>query len=331
MMTTSRREAILRQNAVDTLDNLARAAEDRSQGGLRGRFKGLVEDIAKENMFSFARLVAARTLALGQKIRSTNARVDALDSTKVDATAAATAVEAGEKALTRLGKGLLKVAKNVALLTRDVAELQRENRKLKDELAEVRKQLAHVTALTQLAFGNSGEFASNAGCEQMNSHSIDLLCAIDEAHASFATGGKFEEHLALPNSNPTALFTALTNIRENLRGVILAREQNNPTYDYDAEVARLESIISNHRGAVNEKITGMLFEFVIEAMLESDSKVTAQKLVTINPVHLAYVKSVITNPDNIAYVCSKISALGAPDSELESTYDALVQSVNGGN
>ncbi len=349
MMTTSRREAILRQNAVDALDNLARAAEDRSQGGLRGRFKGLVEDLAKEGTSKTVRAFAKRTLELGQKIRSTNARVDALDSTKVDTTAAATAVEEGEKALTRLGKGLLKVARNVALLTGDVEVLKRENVSLKDqlaatnrELAETRAMLANVSVTLSLIAGDHGQYASNIGAEQAQSHEVSLLDAIYIANERATINGtRFEDEFVLPDPktiNPTAAFAALGVIadrspdanRSSYEKFVSSLRREDPSLDLSGILDNLVETVRVNYNCVNTKITGRLFEYVIDAMLESDQSVVARKLGSLSPSHLDYAKSVIKDQKNKAYVCGQIASVtGATGTDLEDTYVDLVQQSGG--
>ena len=336
-MTTSRREAILKQNAVDALDNLARAAEDRSEGGLRGRFKGLVEDL------------------LGERGKGVLTLVSSLR----------TKVEAVETALAEQGVSLKRVRDNIesfgariaalersarGLATKDeVSAVSRENTSLKDqlaatnrELAETRAMLANVSATLSLIAGDHGQYASNIGAEQAQSHEVSLLDAIYIANDRATTNGtRFEDEFVLPDPktiNPTAAFAALGVIadrspdanRSSYEKFVSSLRREDPSLDLSGILDNLVETVRVNYNCVNTKITGRLFEYVIDAMLESDQSVVARKLGSLSPSHLDYAKSVIKDQKNKAYVCGQIASVtGATGTDLEDTYVDLVQQSGG--
>ena len=336
-MTTSRREAILKQNAVDALDNLARTAEDRSEGGLRGRFKGLVEDL------------------LGERGKGVLTLVSSLR----------TKVEAVETALAEQGVSLKRVRDNIesfgariaalersarGLATKDeVSAVSRENTSLKDqlaatnrELAETRAMLANVSATLSLIAGDHGQYASNIGAEQAQSHEVSLLDAIYIANDRATTNGtRFEDEFVLPDPktiNPTAAFAALGVIadrspdanRSSYEKFVSSLRREDPSLDLSGILDNLVETVRVNYNCVNTKITGRLFEYVIDAMLESDQSVVARKLGSLSPSHLDYAKSVIKDQKNKAYVCGQIASVtGATGTDLEDTYVDLVQQSGG--
>jgi hypothetical protein len=355
------RNEILKQKAVDTVGHIKRALDDKAEGGLRGQFKGLVEDVMGKRGSGVAKIllsVRARVEAVEATLAEEGVTVKAVRSAvstlgpRVAALerdngpeAVKRVLEVAEMAFGTLGKRMVAVAKNVALLTGDVVELQRENASLKDELAkttaalaEVRTQLADVTALTKLAFGEHGEYAEQSGMDQSNSHAVRLLEYIATAYG--ADGSNFNDNFALPATlnNPTAGFNALNALTSNLDHIVKIQNEErivgaDPDFNLDQEVAHLSSIVSACTTAVNDRLTRYLFEYVVDAMLESDPNITARKLSTLQPDHLSYAKGVITNPDNKAYVSGVIAKVCATSDQgdINDTYDSIVSGINGGS